>query len=82
MFLPRTPCGKGAYEYQGKKQPAMLRVTGFQVANSNARVACAIVDVDPGTGRATAIDTFLDPRGPLHAREGEDHDVAGRIFDA
>lgn len=25
---------KGAYEYQGKKQPAMLRVTGFQVVNS------------------------------------------------
>ena len=58
------------------------RPTRFQVANGNARVACAIVDVDTGTGRATAIETFLDPRGPLHAREGEDHDVAGRIFDA
>ncbi|XP_072863625.1 CUB and sushi domain-containing protein 2 isoform X5 [Chlorocebus sabaeus] len=33
---------KGAYEYQGKKQPAMLRVTGFQVANS--KVNATMID--------------------------------------
>ncbi|XP_037683717.1 CUB and sushi domain-containing protein 2 isoform X4 [Choloepus didactylus] len=33
---------KGAYEYQGKKQPAMLRVTGFQVANS--KVNATVID--------------------------------------
>ncbi|XP_061268604.1 CUB and sushi domain-containing protein 2 isoform X3 [Bos javanicus] len=33
---------KGAYEYQGKKQPAMLRVTGFQVINS--KVNATMVD--------------------------------------
>jgi len=53
----------------------------FQVANSNARIAGAVIDVDPASGRATAIETFLDPPGPLHAREGEDLDIAGRIFD-
>ncbi len=57
------------------------RPTRFQVANSNARVAGAVVDVDVDTGRATAIEAFLDPPGPLHTRQGEDHDVAGRIFD-
>ena len=58
------------------------RPTRFQVANSNARVAGVIFDVDTDTGRATGIDAFLDPPGPLHLREGQDHDVAGRIFDA
>jgi metallophosphoesterase (TIGR00282 family) len=53
----------------------------FQVANSNARIAGAVIDVDPASGRAIAIETFLDPPGPLHAREGEDLDIAGRIFD-
>lgn len=33
---------KGAYEYQGKKQPAMLRVTGFQVVNS--KVNATMID--------------------------------------
>ncbi|XP_070324524.1 CUB and sushi domain-containing protein 2 isoform X1 [Odocoileus virginianus] len=33
---------KGAYEYQGKKQPAMLRVTGFQVINS--KVNATMID--------------------------------------
>ncbi|XP_048671751.1 CUB and sushi domain-containing protein 2 isoform X3 [Marmota marmota marmota] len=33
---------KGAYEYQGKKQPAMLRVTGFQAANS--KVNATMID--------------------------------------
>ncbi|ELW48605.1 CUB and sushi domain-containing protein 3, partial [Tupaia chinensis] len=33
---------KGAYEYQGKKQPAMLRVTDFQVANS--KVNATMID--------------------------------------
>ncbi|XP_013375174.1 PREDICTED: CUB and sushi domain-containing protein 2 isoform X4 [Chinchilla lanigera] len=33
---------KGAYEYQGKKQPAMLKVTGFQVANS--KVNATMID--------------------------------------
>ncbi|XP_055110866.1 CUB and sushi domain-containing protein 2 isoform X5 [Symphalangus syndactylus] len=33
---------KGAYEYQGKKQPAMLRVTGFQVANN--KVNATMID--------------------------------------
>lgn len=33
---------KGAYEYQGKKQPAMLRVTGFQIANS--KVNATMID--------------------------------------
>jgi len=58
------------------------RPTRFQVANSNPRVACAVVDIDTSSGRATGIETFLDPRGPLHEREGEDRDIAGRIFDA
>jgi metallophosphoesterase (TIGR00282 family) len=57
------------------------RPTRFQVATSNPRVAGVVVDVDVDTGSATAIETFLDPPGPLHTREGEDHDVAGRIFD-
>lgn len=57
------------------------RPVRFQVANSNARIAGAVIDVDPETGRARSIDTFLDPPGPLHTREGEDHDIAGRIFD-
>ena len=58
------------------------RPVRFQVANNNPRVAAAVVEIDPDTGRATAIDTFLDPPGPLHVSEGEDHDIAGRIFDA
>ena len=58
------------------------RPTRFQVANGNARVACAVVDIDVDTGLARGIDTFLDPRTALHEREGEDHDIAGRIFDA
>ncbi|KAH0503264.1 CUB and sushi domain-containing protein 2 [Microtus ochrogaster] len=33
---------KGAYEYQGKKQPAMLRVTSFQIANS--KVNATMID--------------------------------------
>lgn len=33
---------KGAYEYQGKKQPAMLRVTGFQAATS--KVNATMID--------------------------------------
>lgn len=33
---------KGAYEYQGKKQPAMLRVTGFQAINS--KVNATMID--------------------------------------
>ncbi|KAG8506888.1 CUB and sushi domain-containing protein 2 [Galemys pyrenaicus] len=33
---------KGAYEYQGKKQPAMLRVTGFQAVNS--KVNATMID--------------------------------------
>ncbi|XP_023614240.1 CUB and sushi domain-containing protein 2 [Myotis lucifugus] len=33
---------KGAYEYQGKKQPAMLRVTGFQVVSS--KVNATMID--------------------------------------
>ncbi|XP_051688009.2 CUB and sushi domain-containing protein 2 isoform X6 [Oryctolagus cuniculus] len=33
---------KGAYEYQGKKQPAMLKVTGLQVANS--KVNATMID--------------------------------------
>ncbi|XP_039692963.1 CUB and sushi domain-containing protein 2 isoform X4 [Pteropus medius] len=33
---------KGAYEYQGKKQPAMLRVTGFQIVNS--KVNATMID--------------------------------------
>lgn len=33
---------KGAYEYQGKKQPAMLRVTGFQIASS--KVNATMID--------------------------------------
>ncbi|EDL80492.1 rCG30855 [Rattus norvegicus] len=33
---------KGAYEYQGKKQPAMLRVISFQVANS--KVNATMID--------------------------------------
>jgi len=57
------------------------RPTRFQVANSNPRVACAVVDIDTSSGRATGIETFLDPRCPLHEREGEDRDIAGRIFD-
>ena len=57
------------------------RPVRFQVANSNARIAGAVIDVDPETGRARSIETFLDPSGPLHMREGEDHDIAGRIFD-
>jgi hypothetical protein len=54
----------------------------FQVAASNPRVAGAVIDVDPATGRATGIETFLDPPGPLHVTEGEDREIAGRIFDA
>ena len=57
------------------------RPTRFQVANSNARVAAAVVEVDTSSGNATAVEAFLDPPGPLHVREGEDHDIAGRIFD-
>uniref|UniRef100_A0A8I3RZ37 CUB and Sushi multiple domains 2 n=1 Tax=Canis lupus familiaris TaxID=9615 RepID=A0A8I3RZ37_CANLF len=33
---------KGAYEYQGKKQPAMLRVTGFQTVSS--KVNATMID--------------------------------------
>ena len=41
------------------------RPTRFQVAESNPRVAGALIRVDPKTGRAAAIETFLDPPGPL-----------------
>lgn len=58
------------------------RPVRFQVASSNPRVAGAVIDVDPASGRATAIQTFLDPPGPLHESGGEDHEIAGRIFDA
>lgn len=58
------------------------RPTRFHVANSNARVAGVVFSVDGDSGRATGIEAFLDPPGPLHLREGQDHDVAGRIFDA
>lgn len=37
------------------------RPVRFQVASGNLRVAGAVVDVDPESGRATAIETFLDP---------------------
>lgn len=57
------------------------RPVRYQVAAGNPRVAGAVIDVDPETGLATAIETFLDPPGPLHARDGEDHEIAGRIFD-
>lgn len=33
---------KGAYEYQGKKQPAMLKVTGFQAVHS--KVNATMID--------------------------------------
>jgi hypothetical protein len=42
------------------------RPVRFQVASGNARMAGAVFDVDPETGRSTSIETFLDPRGPLH----------------
>jgi len=57
------------------------RPVRFQVAAGNPRVAGAVVEVDPSTGRATGIEAFLDPPGPLHRSEGEDHEIAGRIFD-
>jgi len=37
------------------------RPVRFQVASGNLRVAGAMVEVDPDTGRATAIETFIDP---------------------
>jgi metallophosphoesterase (TIGR00282 family) len=58
------------------------RPNRFEVASSNARIAGAVIDIDTDTGLATGIETFLDPPGPLHVREGEDHDIASRIFDA
>jgi metallophosphoesterase (TIGR00282 family) len=58
------------------------RPVRFQVASANPRVAGAVVDVDPHTGRATGIEAFLDPPGPLHRCDGEDHEIAGRIFDS
>jgi len=42
------------------------RPARFHVASGNARIACAIVDVEPVSGKATDIETFLDPPGPLH----------------
>jgi len=57
------------------------RPVRFQVANANPRVAGAVVAVDPASGRATGIETFIDPPGPLHRSDGEDHEIAGRIFD-
>ena len=41
------------------------RPTRFHVAESNPRVAGALIRVNPKTGRATAIETFFDPPGPL-----------------
>jgi calcineurin-like phosphoesterase len=37
------------------------RPVRFQVASGNLRVAGAVVEVDEATGRATAIETFIDP---------------------
>lgn len=33
----------------------------FQVASGNLRVAGAMIEVDPATGRASAIESFIDP---------------------
>jgi metallophosphoesterase (TIGR00282 family) len=41
------------------------RPVRFLVASSNPRVACALLDIDPETGKATHIETFFDPPGPL-----------------
>lgn len=57
------------------------RPARFQVATANPRVACALIDIDTATGRATGIEVFLDPPGPLHAPGTADADIADRIFD-
>ncbi len=45
------------------------RPVRFQVGGGNVRLAGALVEIDPETGRATGIESILDPPGPLHAPE-------------
>jgi calcineurin-like phosphoesterase len=37
----------------------------FQVASSNTRIAGAVVDIDPESGKASSIETFFDPPDDL-----------------
>jgi len=41
------------------------RPVRFQVASSNTRIAGAVVDIDPESGKASSIETFFDPPDDL-----------------
>ena len=41
------------------------RPARFQVASSNTRIAGAVVDIDPESGKARSIETFFDPPDDL-----------------
>lgn len=62
---------KGAYEYQGKKQPAMLKVTGFQAVHS--KVNATMIDHSgvelhlAGEERATSVRSGVPEGGWAHA---------------
>lgn len=46
------------------------RPARFHVASSNPRIAGAVIEIDPETGSAVSIETFLEPPGDLGSSEG------------
>jgi metallophosphoesterase (TIGR00282 family) len=56
------------------------RPARLEPAKANSRVSYALVDIDTAKGRATGIETFYDPPGPLHDAGPGDPGIVDRIF--